>query len=167
MIRYALACDSGHDFESWFPSGASFDAQRARGLVECPVCGSTAVEKQLMAPALGRAAKRARDEAPVKPVETAVTAEAQVPETPAPPRSLALLSEREQAVRAMLKAVREHVVKNSDYVGTSFADQARKMHYGEIEHRSIYGEANGAETKALIEEGIEVQPLPGVPDDRN
>ena len=167
MIRYALACDSGHDFESWFPSGASFDAQRARGLVECPVCGSTAVGKQLMAPALGRKAKRAQDEGPSKHAEVAGPAEAPAPQAPPPPQPLALLSEREQAMRAMLKAVREHVVKNSDYVGTSFADQARKMHYGEIEHRSIYGEANGAETKALIEEGIEVQPLPTVPDDRN
>lgn len=166
MIRYALACGSGHDFESWFPSGESFDSQRARGLVDCPVCGSTSVEKQLMAPALGRAGKRAAGETPTKPAE-AGPSDAPMPQAPASPQPLALLSEREQAVRSMLRAMREHVVKNADYVGTAFADQARKMHDGEIEHRSIYGEANGAETKALIEDGIEVHPLPIVPDDRN
>jgi hypothetical protein len=80
---------------------------------------------------------------------------------------MAILSEREQAIRAMLKAVREHVVKTADYVGGDFADEARKMHYGEIEHRSIYGEANPADAKALIEEGIEVHPIPVLPDDRN
>jgi hypothetical protein len=80
---------------------------------------------------------------------------------------MALLSEREQAVRAMLKAVREHVTRTADYVGDGFAAEARKMHYGEIDHRSIYGEANPAEAKALIEEGIEVHPIPILPDDRN
>jgi hypothetical protein len=83
------------------------------------------------------------------------------------PAQMAILSEREQAIRAMLKAVREHVTKTADYVGDSFADEARKMHYGESEHRSIYGEANLNEAKALIEEGIEVHPIPILPDDRN
>jgi hypothetical protein len=80
---------------------------------------------------------------------------------------MALLSETERDLRAMVKAVREHVVKNADYVGKEFADEARKMHYGEIERRSIYGEANAADAKALIEEGIEVHPLPIIPDERN
>jgi len=84
-----------------------------------------------------------------------------------PPQSVAILSEREQALRAMLKAVREHVTQNADYVGSGFAEEARKMHYGEIEHRSIYGVANPVEAKALLEEGIEVHPLPIVPDKRN
>jgi hypothetical protein len=160
MIRYALACDNGHDFESWFPSSASYDAQAERGLVTCPLCGSAKVDKQIMAPSLGRkGSAKAEPERPGAPVHAAP-----VPAAPAP---MAILSEREQAIRAMLKAVREHVVKTADYVGGDFADEARKMHYGEIEHRSIYGEANPADAKALIEEGIEVHPIPVLPDDRN
>ncbi|HEY0570716.1 MAG TPA: DUF1178 family protein [Enterovirga sp.] len=158
MIRYALACDNGHDFESWFPSSASYDAQAERGLVECPICGSAKVAKQLMTPSLGRkGSSKAQPEPHTAPPPSAASA-------PAP---MALLSEREQAVRAMLKTVREHVTRTADYVGDGFAAEARKMHYGEIDHRSIYGEANPAEAKALIEEGIEVHPIPILPDDRN
>jgi hypothetical protein len=160
MIRYALACDNGHEFESWFPSSASYDTQAARGLVECPFCGSAKVGKQLMAPSLGRAVSAGPAEAPA-PEPTA----GEPP--PAPPQPVALLSEPEQAMRAMLRAVREHVTKTADYVGPSFADEARKMHYGETPHRSIYGEANAVETRALLDEGIEIHPLPMAPDDRN
>ncbi|HEX2727455.1 MAG TPA: DUF1178 family protein [Beijerinckiaceae bacterium] len=158
MILYALACDSGHDFESWFPNSAAYDAQAQRGFVTCPFCGSAKVEKQIMAPAVAR-----KDKGSVAPT----------PEVPAPPpvapppQQLTLMSEPERELRAMVKALREHVVRNADYVGKAFADEARKMHYGEIERRSIYGEANAADTKALIEEGIEVHPLPIVPDERN
>lgn len=155
MIRYALACDNGHDFESWFPSSASYDAQVERGLVACPVCASTGVTKQLMAPALGR-----KGSSKAAPVQAAAPAEA-------PAQPVALMSEREQAIRAMLKAVREHVVQNAEHVGDRFATEARKMHYGEIEHRSIYGEANPVEAQALVEEGIEVHAIPVLPGDRN
>ena len=160
MIRYALACDNGHEFESWFPSSASYDLQAERGLVECPHCGSAKVGKQLMAPRLGRKGGR-----PVEPAASPTPDNLPVPVAPAQP--VALMSEREQAIRAMLKAVREHVTKTADYVGPSFAEEARKMHYGETEHRSIYGEADAAEARALIEEGIEFHPLPLAPDDRN
>src|SRR3954465_13335831 len=105
MIRYALACDNGHEFESWFPSSASYDAQTERGLVTCPLCGSAKVAKQLMAPSLGR--KSSAKGGPGRPA-------ASLPAAPAP---MAILSERERALRAMLKAVREHVVKTADYVG--------------------------------------------------
>lgn len=159
MIRYALACDAGHDFESWFPSSGSYDAQLARGLVACPHCGSAAVEKRLMAPSLGRKGNAA------SPAPAETPAQEVLP--PAPPQPVAILSEREQAVRAMLRAVREQVTKTADYVGPAFAEEARKIHYGEADHRSIYGEADGAEVRALIEEGIEIAPLPIVPDDRN
>src|SRR3954465_15424186 len=155
MIRYALACDNGHEFESWFPSSASYDTQTERGLVTCPLCGSAKVAKQLMTPSLGR-----KGSAKAEPERHAAS-------VPAAPTPVAMLSERDQAIRAMLKAVREHVVKTADYVGDGFADEARKMHYGEIEHRSIYGEANPADAKALVEEGIEVHPIPILPDDRN
>lgn len=163
MIRYALACDNGHEFESWFPSGASYDAQAERGLVECPVCGSPKVGKQLMAPSLGR---KGRSLAPASAPEAPPATPAD-PAVPSVPQPVALISEREQAVRAMLRAVREHVTKSADYVGPTFAEEARKMHYGEAEHRSIYGEASAAQAKALVEEGIEVHALPIVPDDRN
>jgi hypothetical protein len=149
MIKYALACDQAHDFESWFPSSEAYDEQRRRGFVTCPVCNSASVQKQIMAPQIART-----DRAPT-PV-------------PAPaPQPMALLSEKERELRAMLRAVREHVTKNADDVGERFPEEARKMHYGEVEHRSIYGEASPAEARALIEEGIEVHPLPLVPDDRN
>lgn len=160
MIRYALACDEGHEFESWFPSSASYDAQAAGGFVSCPVCGSAGVEKRIMAPSLGRKGASAR--------ETLSAQNERGPALPVPaPQPMALMSERDMAIRAMMRAVREHVTKSADYVGPSFADEARKMHYGDIEHRSIYGESTPDDTRALIEEGIEIHPLPMMPDERN
>ena len=156
MILYALACDNGHDFESWFPDSAAYEAQAQRGFVTCPFCSSAKVEKQIMAPSVAR-----KDKAPVAAVP------AVAPPAAAPPQPLTLMSEPERELRAMVKALREHVVKNADYVGKEFADEARKMHYGEIERRSIYGEANAADATALVEEGIEVHPLPIIPDERN
>jgi hypothetical protein len=149
MIKYALACEEAHEFESWFPSSEAYETQRKRGFVTCPICNSAKVEKQIMAPSIARSDKG--PEAPEK----------------APARPVALLSEKERELRAMLKAFREHVMKNAENVGDRFADEARKMHYGEADHRSIYGEADLAEARALLEEGIEVHPLPLVPDDRN
>lgn len=157
MIRYALACQNGHDFESWFRGSEDFDRQNARGLVNCPVCGSASVAKQLMAPSVARTDRgRTIDQTGV-----AVT------ETPAPEAGVALLSEREAQLRAMLRAVREQVVANSEDVGKRFAEEARKIHYGESEQRSIFGEASPEDARALNEEGIEFHPLPVVPDDRN
>jgi hypothetical protein len=150
MIRYALACDNAHSFESWFPSGDAYEAQAARGLVECPVCGSTRVGKQVMAPSVARADKAA----------------AIVP-APQAPQPVAALSEPERQLRALIRAVREHVTRNADYVGDRFADEARKIHYGEEEERSIYGEASADEVRALLEEGVEISPLPVAPDERN
>jgi hypothetical protein len=149
MIRYSLVCEAGHGFESWFPSSDSFDTQVARGLVACPVCDSTAVGKALMVPSIART-----DRAPVTP-----PAQAEAP--------VALIAEPERQVRAMLKALREHVVSHSEHVGARFPEEARKIHYGEAEGRSIYGEASPAEARALIDEGIEVAAIPILPDDRN
>ncbi|MBY0296522.1 MAG: DUF1178 family protein [Methylobacterium sp.] len=152
MIRYALACEAGHEFESWFPSGDSYDAQAARGLVTCPHCDSPKVTKRIMAPALSR-----REAAPVP-----------APAAPqAAPEPVRLMSEPERQLRAMLKSLHEHVARTSDHVGPRFAEEARRMHYGEIESRSIYGEASLDDARALLEEGIAVQPLPPLPDDRN
>lgn len=151
MIRYSLVCEAGHGFESWFPSSDSFDAQVARGLVTCPVCDTASVSKALMVPSIARTD---RDRAPVPPP---VRAEAPV----------ALIAEPERQIRAMLKALREHVVASAEHVGARFPEEARKIHYGEAEGRSIYGEASPAEARALIEEGIEVAAIPILPDDRN
>ena len=148
MIKYALACEQAHEFESWFPSSDAFETQRKRGFVTCPYCNSAKVEKQIMAPSVARTYK-----APVAPA----------PE----PQAMAVLSDREHELRAALRALREHVMKNAENVGKDFVEEARKMHFGEAEERSIYGEADLAEARALLEEGIDVLPLPIVPDDRN
>jgi hypothetical protein len=161
MIRYSLACERRHVFESWFQNSAAYDKQASRGLVTCPHCGSAKVEKTIMAPALGRSARKG---APAAPPETPVAPAATATEEKTP---VAMVSPDEREVRAKLKELRDHLTKNSDYVGQKFPEEARKMHYGEIEHRSIYGEASAEEAKALHDEGIEFHPLPVLPDDRN
>ena len=163
MILYRLCCAKEHEFESWFRDSTAYDDQRARGLVTCPVCGSPEVEKALMAPALGRAARKfaaeaAADAAPMEAPDAA---------PPAVPQPVALVSEKEQQLRAMLRAVRAHVVANSVDVGDDFATRARRMHEGEEEKRAIRGEATPDEVRALIEDEIDVLPLPVLPDDRN
>ena len=160
MIRYALICQHGHQFESWFQDSAAYDKQAKRGLVSCPHCGSAKVEKAIMAPRLSATAKKRS-----KPIEAPETA----PETtPAPaPAPVAMISPQEQEIRAKLKELRDHLTKNADNVGAKFPEEARKMHYGEIEHRSIYGVASPEEAKELSEEGIEFHPLPSLPDERN
>lgn len=160
MILYRLCCAREHAFESWFRDSAAYDAQRAGGLVTCPVCGSPDVEKALMAPALGRGTRKSAPDAPVEAAEVAAPA-AQ------PPQPVALVSEKEQQLRTMLRAVHAHVVANSDYVGDEFATLARRMHEGEEEQRAIRGEATAEEVRALIEDDIEVLPLPALPDERN
>lgn len=148
MIRYALVCEAGHEFESWFPSSDSYDDQAARGLVACPICDTRTVGKALMAPRLART-----DQASVL--------------APAQAAAIPLISEPERQARAMLRAFRAHVIANSESVGQRFAEEARKIHYGESEERSIHGQASPEEARALIEEGISVAALPIVPDDRN
>lgn len=163
MIRYALVCDRKHTFESWFQSSAAYDKQAKRGLVTCPACGSAKVEKAIMAPALGSAAKKGKK---IR-VPERVAAEPAVPAIPAGAEPVAILSPQEQEIRSKLKELRDHLTQNADNVGKKFPEEARKMHYGEIEHRSIYGEASLDDAKALHEEGIEFHPLPTLPDERN
>ena len=158
MIHYNLRCERGHAFESWFQSSAAYESQEKRKLVNCPVCGSAKVERAIMAPQIVR--KKRRDSAPAPapvPATTDVTAPASTP----------LLMAQERELRAKLKELRDHIVKNADNVGERFPNEARKMHYGDIEHRPIYGEASADEARSLIEEGVEVSPLPVLPDDRN
>jgi hypothetical protein len=163
MIRYALICDHEHSFESWFQNSAAYDKQVKRGLVTCPVCNSAKVSKALMAPRLSGVKKRgqaiaAPEAAPAADMPAAV---------PAPAAPVAMISPQEQEFRAKLKELREHIVKNADNVGQKFPEEARKMHYGEAEPRSIYGEASPEQAKELHEEGIEFHALPVLPDERN
>ena len=162
MIRYSLVCERKHDFEIWFKNSADYDKQAKRGLVTCPECNSAKVEKALMAPALGRGTKK-DVQAPV--AEAAPTAEAPAPVESKTP--VAMISPLEQEFRAKLKELRDQLTKNADNVGAKFPEEARKMHYGESEHRSIYGEASPQEAKELLDEGVELHPLPVLPDERN
>ncbi|MFG1298438.1 DUF1178 family protein [Xanthobacter sp. V3C-3] len=166
MIRYTLNCAAGHQFESWFPSSSSYDAQHQRGLVACPTCGSAEVEKAVMAPSVART-----DRSPsVMPQPEAEGVPASAPAAPAEaadPPPVSMMTRPEAELRTLMRQLREHIVQNSDYVGDAFPDLARKMHDGEIEHRAIYGEATVDEVKALHEEEVEVFPLPVLPDERN
>jgi hypothetical protein len=169
MIRYTLNCEHGHTFESWFQNSAAYDKQAKRALVTCPVCGSAKVEKAIMAPRLARAEAAEPAEALRMPLPaTPASLPAPQPPLPAPGKTpVAIMSPQERELRKKLKELREHVTKNADYVGPRFPEQARKIHYGEVEHRSIYGEASPDEAKALHEEGIEFHPLPILPDEFN
>ena len=156
MIRYTLRCERGHAFESWFQTSSAYDSQVKRKLVTCPACGSARVEKAIMAPQI--VSKKGRDSAvpaPASPADVTI------------PSSTPLMMAQERELRAKLRELRDHIVKNADNVGERFPNEARKMHYGDIEHRPIYGEASPDEARSLIEEGVEVSPLPVLPDDRN
>ena len=156
MIRYNLRCERGHAFESWFQSSQAYETQEKRKLVNCPSCGSAKVERAIMAPQI--VSKKSRDRA----------APAPAPATEATtPASTPLMMAQERELRAKLRELRDHIVKNADNVGERFPVEARKMHYGDIEHRPIYGEASPEEARSLIDEGVEVSPLPVLPDDRN
>ncbi|WP_144186992.1 DUF1178 family protein [Elioraea rosea] len=146
MIHYALRCEAEHGFEGWFKDSAAFEKMARRGLVECPHCGSTKVERALMAPAIGAEAKaKGRSKPAPKP------AEAKAATGPMPAQMV-----------AMLQRLRAEVEKNCDYVGPRFADEARKIHEGEAEARGIYGEATAEEAEALKEDGIGFETIPWV-----
>lgn len=155
MIRYALRCERGHEFESWFQSSSAYDSQHKRGLVSCPACDSTKVEKAIMAPRIVRKGK-SRSAPQLLAAASEETSSTSL-----------VMAPQERELVAKLKELRDHVLKNADNVGKKFPDEARKMHYGDIEHRAIYGEATTEEARALIDEGVEVAPLPILPDDRN
>ena len=138
MIRYALHCDHEHEFEAWFATSADYDDQSARGLVECPACGSRGVSKQIMAPAVAGTRKS----------------------TPTPD-----LARVQTMMMQAAREVRSHVEQNFDYVGDAFAREARDIHEGRSEKREIYGEATPAEVKKLRDDGVPCTPLPPAPPD--
>ncbi len=154
MIHYQLRCADDHGFDGWFKDSGTFEKQAKMGLVECPVCGGTDVERALMAPAL---ASSRRDPAPVAAPEP--KAEILPPEKPVKVAAGRLPAQ----MLAVLQKMRAEVEKNCDYVGPAFADEARKMHRGETEHRAIYGETTPDQAESLAEEGIEVAKIPWVP----
>jgi hypothetical protein len=138
MIRYALSCEHDHGFEAWFASSSDYDDQAARGLVECPFCGSTGVRKQVMAPAVAGTKKAA----------------------PAPD-----MAKMQAMMMQAAREVREHVEQNFDYVGDAFAREARDIHEGRSEKREIYGEATPADIKKLKDDGVPCAALPSLPPD--
>jgi hypothetical protein len=168
MIRYALNCDQGHAFESWFANSAAYDKQAKRALVACPVCGSVKVEKAIMAPNLTASPGQGEsaDRRPATPAPPTPPQPAPMPAIP-PKTPVAMMSSAERELQHKLKELRDHITKNAHYVGPRFPEEARKIHYGEAKPRSIYGEASPEEAKQLHEEGIEFQPLPILPDDKN
>jgi len=131
MIRFALHCSAGHEFEGWFRSGDAFEAQRETSEIACPICGDTGVEKALMAPSIARSRDR---RPPISPAQ----------------------------LRSALTELRRQVESHCDYVGDGFAEEARRIHYGEVDPHGIYGEATPAESRELYEEGIEVGRIPWI-----
>ena len=142
MIRYALSCDNGHEFEGWFAASADFDQQLASGFLSCPACGSATVSKLLMAPSVSTARKKEEM------------------------RTLVMDTARAEALAKIKEAVAA-IKANAEDVGTKFPEEARKIHYGEADARGIIGQASLHEAEALMEEGIEIAALPIIPDDVN
>jgi hypothetical protein len=141
VIRFSLHCDQAHDFEGWFRDNADYDTQSKRGFVECPACGSKKVSKALMAPAVSTGRKREK-------------------------MALAM-GETQKRALAELKALSQKMRENADYVGDKFAEEARKIHFGETDPRGIYGEATLDEAKSLADDGVEFMPIPVFPEERN
>ncbi len=141
MIQYSLSCENDHKFEAWFKSASAYDEQAARGVVTCPICSSSHVSKALMAPAIAR-----KDNQKV---------------------ALSAGHPEQVELRKKMRALREKIVAETDYVGDQFATEARKIHDQEVEARAIYGEATTDEVAGLIEDGIDFMPLPNLPEEHN
>lgn len=143
MIRYRLNCSSGHEFEGWFRDSKTFEAQSKNSALECPLCGDKEVTKAIMAPSL----RKVGGSTPAQPSST-----------PAPDS---------QKLRQFMAGYRKFIEENAEYVGPKFPEEARKIHYGETEERHIYGESSLKDVRELIEEGIEIAPVPPDPGDLN
>jgi hypothetical protein len=141
VIHYSLVCDKSHKFDGWFSNAAAYDAQKKRGLVTCPICLTTSVEKAIMAPSVAR--------------------------TDGEKVSLSIGHPQHQQLREAIAALRTKVTSEADYVGDKFAEEARKIHFKEVDQRGIYGEATKEEVAALIEDGVDFMPLPSVKEEHN
>ena len=142
MIKYSLSCENAHTFEGWFSTSADFDSQIASGFLTCPVCSSSSISKTLMAPSVSTARKK----------------EAK--------REIVMDMARQEAMAKLKQAIAE-IKANAEDVGEKFPEEARKIHYGEADARGIIGQASLGEVRDLLEEGIEVAPLPVLPEDGN
>jgi len=131
VIVYSLRCKNGHEFEGWFRDSASYDLQAEEGKLSCPTCNSRRVEKAVMAPAVATSDRRAD-----------------------------LTNPEARKMRQFMTGLRKYVQENAEYVGSNFAEEARRIHYGEAVDRHIYGEASAEQAQELVEEGVDVAPLP-------
>lgn len=140
MIKYSLSCDNGHSFEGWFSTSADFDRQVETGFLTCPTCNSAAISKSLMAPSVSTARKKEAKQ------------------------QMAMDIARREAMAKLREAV-NHIRSNAEDVGERFPEEARKIHYGEADARGIIGEASLSDVRELLDEGIEIAPLPDLPDE--
>ena len=157
MIRYTLKCEAGHGFDSWFANAAAYGLQQEKALVACPICGTTRVDKDLMAPNV-RPARMTGNGAGNGAGRAAGGLAASVRSDVVPN-----LAEPASAMEAAIAAMRKHIEERSDYVGLNFAAEARRMHAGDVPERAIHGEARAEEARQLLEDGIPVAPLPFLP----
>jgi hypothetical protein len=141
VIHYSLICDKSHKFDGWFASAAAYDGQKARGLVTCPICLTASVDKAMMAPSVSRANSEKV--------------------------SLSIGHPQHNQLREAMQALRNKVTSEADYVGDRFAEEARKIHFKEVDARGIYGEATREEVAALVDEGVDFMPLPSIPEEHN
>ncbi|MBN9086220.1 MAG: DUF1178 family protein [Reyranella sp.] len=155
MILYRLRCSKGHEFESWFKDSKTYERQEKKSLVGCAVCGDAKVARAIMAPRIGKKGNAVEVEAPAPAPAPAPTPEQQ--------QMAALARKVPKELREALMKVRAEVEKNCEHVGDKFAEEARKIHYGESDKRGIYGETSDEEAEALAEEGIEFGRLPWIP----
>jgi len=147
MIRYDLVCDKGHEFDGWFRDSDTYDKQAKRGLVSCTHCGTAKIQKQIMAPGIPSKSNKKSDN------------DVRMSAGPIDPRA--------QAMMQMMRDYRKHVETNAENVGNNFAEEARKIHYKETKERGIYGQTTPDDAAALIEEGIDIHPIPVLPEDGN
>lgn len=170
MIKYAIGCENAHEFEGWFSTGDEFDRLKGADHLSCPVCGSTAVEKLLMAPSV-KSTKGREERSPVQ-VEGAAPNPPANPEVPqgasAEPMPMAALPPKVRGeIIGQLRALKKQIMAGAENVGGRFPEEARKIHYGEAEKRGIYGNATLEEAVELWDEGVEVMPLPDLPEEHN
>ena len=142
MISFNLSCDKDHEFSGWFSSSSNFDEQVAKGYVTCPVCDSHKVTKSLMSPQVSTGRQKEKV-------------------------ALASQDQTRQEIARQMKELHDKMTEGAEDVGQRFPEEARKIHYGESESRGIYGEANRDEVESLLEEGVEIVPLPSLPEEAN
>ena len=160
MIHYQVRCSRDHEFDGWFADSAGFERQAARGLIECPTCGDTAVRRALMAPALGRGAATPQAPQPAAPAPATTPAPAPAPPAAGPGAVAGPIPDH---VRAMLQKLRGEVERSCDYVGPRFAEEARRIHDGAARPRGIYGETTPEQAESLADDGIAFSRIPWVP----